>query len=139
MMRNLKRISVVAVAFGAIFTAISTGSAQALGVDAFAACETTGVYASGTFHNWTNNYTDMELYVLDEGADRHHVGVRFVSKNANGSIRYWTWHEVFAGKGSHITVDTSASTAESGLSLIGVQGAVMEGSDIVRSCIDWAQ
>ena len=139
MKKSLKRVTVISVAAAALFAATSTGSAQAIGINARADCTITGGNGAALFQNWTNNYTDISMNTMDTAADRHHTAVRFISKSSvNGSIRYWSWHHNYKGADKILRVSTSASTARGGLSHIGIQVAVMEGSEVLRSCKDWA-
>lgn len=138
MRKNMKRFSLISAVLAAAFVATSAGSAQAAGARAVAGCNATGVYASGTFTNWTNNYTDMRITASDTKSDGHSVAVRFISKNDSGKIKYWPWHSNSNGYNTTRGWNTYASTGSGGLSYVGVQGAVMEGSTVVRYCTDWA-
>jgi hypothetical protein len=78
------------------------------------------------------------MTAYDTKEDGHHVAIRFISKeDVDGPIRYWSWHH--NNDDGHITVNTSASTAQGGLSYIGLEAAVFEGSDFIRSCKGWAK
>ncbi|MGK9459984.1 hypothetical protein ACSLFT_08130 [Streptomyces sp. G6] len=135
---NMKRLSVVSAALAAAFVATSAGSAEAAGVRARAWCHATGVTAAGDFSNWTNNYTKMSLTVQDTLSDGRSVRIRFISKDDNDKIKYWSWHSNANGYNTARTWNTYASTGSGGLSYIGIQAAVMKGSTVVRTCTDWA-
>ncbi len=81
----------------------------------------------------------MSLITYDTKNDRRHVAVRFISKkDYDTKIRYWAWHHNYKGHNEKKVTKTSASTEKSGLSFIGIQAAVMDGSKVVKSCKSWA-
>lgn len=80
----------------------------------------------------------MHITVSDEKSDGHSVAIRFISKDDNDKVKYWPWHSNSKGYNTFSSWDSYASTGSGGLSFIGVQGAVMEGSTVVRYCTDWA-
>jgi len=82
--------------------------------------------------------TDVDLHVTDTLADGHHVGVRLVTTRPDGSLHYWTWHELFAGNGSSQAWHTTA-TDSAGIQRVQAEVAVMEGSSIVGHCTTSAE
>lgn len=77
--------------------------------------------------------TDVGLTVWDTSADGHHVGVRLVTRRSNGTNHYWSWHELYAGSGTHDSWKTSA-TDSGGIEKVWEEVAVFEGDSKLGSC-----
>ncbi|MEU7584216.1 hypothetical protein AB0B50_42300 [Streptomyces sp. NPDC041068] len=140
MQKTSQRIAAVGATAAAIFIATSTVNAHAIGSGGHAGCAVNGVDGRGFFKNWTHNSAKISLVTYDTQQDHRHVAIRLISKkDYDGKIRYWAWHHNRKGYNKKDVVETSASTGKSGLSYIGIQAAVMDGTRVVKSCKAWGQ
>ncbi|MFF4984431.1 hypothetical protein ACFY3O_30860 [Streptomyces sp. NPDC001046] len=100
-------------------------------------CSTTGAYGAVYIYNWTDPGAKVKLtfYLTDTLADGHHVRIRLVSKQYDGTRKNWPWRKNFDGKGDTKTWDTTADD-DRGLHEIGVQVARFEGDQLLNSCTD---
>ncbi|MFF7871896.1 hypothetical protein ACFZCT_36405 [Streptomyces qaidamensis] len=60
--------------------------------------------------------------------------MRLQTINGNGTLKSWSWHEIYGGKGDGGAWNTYADDANL-ITQARVQVAVMEGDAIVRSCV----
>ncbi|MDQ0961375.1 hypothetical protein QFZ66_005253 [Streptomyces sp. B4I13] len=76
--------------------------------------------------------------MTDRVADGHHVAIRSVSYNVTtGKDKYWSWHHLYDGKGSQKIWETYADDSTGGLNSVGIQVAVMEGSEVISNGTNW--
>lgn len=123
-----------AVAAFALVLAVES-PAHAVVWDDYIDCSTPGVSGHAYFRNESAYHVDMRLTVKDEVADGHHVAIRFVSQNSTTlKYRYWTWHNVYSGKGSTKTWTTYANDSSGHINIDGIWVAVMEGSEQIGNC-----
>lgn len=75
----------------------------------------------------------LDMYVDDESADGHHVGIRLVTTAPGGARHYWLWHQIYGGINDHRDWHTSATLAK-GIKTAYVQVATKEGTKVVAYC-----
>ncbi|MFD3933270.1 hypothetical protein [Streptomyces sp. NPDC058614] len=93
------------------------------------------VATGGGNENFTgrNSLSNVNLYVKDTHADGHHVAVRLVTRQSDGSNHYWSWHHLYAGSGTDESWLTTASDS-GGIRLVWREIALFEGSSRLTYC-----
>lgn len=132
-----RKLAALGTSVGALLLVAGAGAApaQADGYPYYTDCELVDVFGNGWFKNWSATHVDMALKVTDEAADGHHVAIRFVSYNSTtGDYKYWSWHHLYDGNGSQQIWETYANDSTGHLNKIGIQAAVMEGSEVISNC-----
>ncbi|MFB7460125.1 hypothetical protein [Streptomyces sp. NPDC056188] len=110
-------------------------SAQTL----LARCDTTGASGSLTVPNFYGPTESIALSMTsyDTLADGHHSRIRLLTKNHQGTIKYWQWHVNNDGANSSKTWNTTA-TESSGIFSVGIQVARGVGDTVSNSCTQWS-
>jgi hypothetical protein len=122
------------VALGTLATASPASAATLL-----ARCNTTGASGGSTVPNFggATDKISVTMSVDDTLADGHHAKIRLLTKNVNGTIKYWQWHRNDDGAGTSKTWNTTA-TESTGIFSVGVQVARGVGDTVTNSCTAWS-
>ncbi|MET7927365.1 hypothetical protein ACWGDS_35990 [Streptomyces sp. NPDC055059] len=86
--------------------------------------------------DWATKYKldPVVLLARDTYADGHNVGVRLITWQADGDVKYWSWHHYYGGDNGQDFWKSTASDTQ-GIKAAAVQGGVFEGSDLLASCV----
>ncbi|MFD4179088.1 hypothetical protein [Streptomyces anulatus] len=132
-MRNT--LTTMGTAAGAFLLVMGTASTAAA-ADYWEECALVDVRGQGWFDNWTASRVDISLQVQDTKADGHHVAIRFISMDKRtNKYKSWPWRHNYDGAGTSKYWDTYASDSNGRLNSIGIQAAVMEGSEVISNCL----
>ncbi|WP_406269825.1 hypothetical protein OHT93_17220 [Streptomyces sp. NBC_00191] len=137
-MPNRVLAATATVAAALALTVTTSGSAQASIVSGYRGCVTTGASGGYDYSNYhgPDAKVAIKFNLSDTASDGHHVRIRFISKNVNGTIKYWAWRSNLDG--AHTTKYWSTTAADSsGLFDIGVQVARFKGNTVLNACADW--
>ncbi|MFI1720501.1 hypothetical protein [Streptomyces sp. NPDC020489] len=133
-MRKLPALlSTVVMAAGLI--SLSTPSASA--------ASSSGCEVDGSYGYWWGDWSSsteldpLELHLYDTAADGHHPAIRLVTKTNGGSVKTWSWHHTYGGKGAADIWDTHASDP-AGIAAVTVDVAIFEKDDwLVQDRCSW--
>lgn len=83
----------------------------AAATDANRWCSTTGATGGIIVYGYDGATTTIVLTInsYDSLADSHHSQVRLLTKNWEGTIKYWPWHANYGGVGTNVSWDTTAT------------------------------
>lgn len=135
----MNRLTITA---GAVISAALVGlitATPAAATDANRWCSTTGATGGIIVYGYDGATTKIVLTInsYDSLADNHHSQVRLLTKNWEGTIKYWPWRANYGGVGTNVSWNTTA-TESTGIHDVGVQVARFEGSTLLNSCSDWS-
>ncbi len=113
-------------------------SAQA-DTDEMAICSTTGAWGQVVADWWgADDRIDFKMTYGDTLADGHHMRVRLVTTDVNGTRKNWSWHSDTDGANNGNKTYASYATNSSGIFGWGIQVGRFEGDSMLNSCTDWA-
>ncbi|MER5891997.1 hypothetical protein [Streptomyces sp. NPDC001876] len=120
-------ILAVAVALAAVGVPLAASPAAAAVTGT--SCSAKGAFGQGTWTwNGKNSIRGLNLTVTDTAADGHRVAIRLVTAGSDLDAHHWSWHHLYAGKGSSDTWSTTAEDSR-GLKRVSIEAAVFEGND----------
>lgn len=103
-------------------------------------CSTSGGFGGvGVEHppGATDYVPEVKLHVGDSKRDGAHMRVRLVTKNHEGTNKYWQWRKLTSGF-NNIKGWTTSAREPSGIFNVGVQVARYDGNTYLNHCSDWA-
>ena len=133
-----RRFSAAVVA-ASVALAMLVAAAPARADNLLARCKTAGAAGGLTVYNFSGATDRIKLFigVSDTRADGHHVRVRLLTKNVNGTTKRWRWRSVTQGADESRDWRTTAKD-DRGIFAAGLQVARYEHGTILNSCVDWA-